>query len=290
MDLNSFLITLKNKYNYDDNLLQMVGQIVPAMINYFGQENEEKIIKSFLDTPIKFVNDDEQIQDFANQVGIKGEYRMPTFASGGYEEYFQLNENGQVERIPFVLIRNHEMNDEFLNMCIHEFCHMVMNYEKTKVVDDKIISKTGLIEDEITIMDAKSDVKSSNVAFEEAINEYDAREITYMITGRRIENGNYGMYYSYITPLMENSDARQVIDQSRLNGDNTWQSVLGIELSEEYKNGLEDFVKINRNFSIPRVEKKALRDEQKQKMWELMQIVKEQTNEFKIMESKGRLS
>ena len=248
--MDEFINQLKEKYNYNDKLIELLYPIITNMTEYFGEESKDKILGTFMDVPIHFVETREDIIEYTQSLGIKDEYILPTVASGGYEEYFQLNDNKNVQRIPFILIRSNyakDKPDEQLAILIHEICHAIMNYNNAIIEGNKIHSKTGLIEEEIEILDdeIKTNRKTSvgkNVAIEEGLNEYDARCITRMVLGRDYETSAYGTYVSYVKPVMDNEEVRKLIDYSRLNNTDEWKEVLGEELSQEFMDSLTNWV------------------------------------------------
>ena len=275
MSIDDFLNVLSSKYNYDEQLISLFKSIVPAMIQYFGKEYEEKILKAFLETPIGFVKTPEDVQKFANSRGVKGTYRMPLVASAGYENYFQLNDNNQIEEIPFIIIREGRINNEYLNTVVHELCHMVMNYQKSQIIDNKVFTPIGMAKNEIEFVNGQPVVKSEGMNFEEGLNEFDARSITKSITGEEVQNGAYGTYYNYVSVLMNDDEYRKIVDQSRLNGDDSWKDILGTELSNEYVNALEEYSKALFDRSIPRDQRKILKAAKEDEMIRLMGIVKD---------------
>lgn len=261
--MEELLTLLKAKYNYDDKLLNLLKTIIFNMIIYFGEENANLIKSAFLETPIKVVKDRSDGENFFKFLGIKDKYSFPTFADGAYEEKIQINNAGKPERITCILMRTDDFNtDASLCGLVHELCHMVMNYGKIIIKDNKIISKTGLIQEEYEIKDGEINLTTrKDVAFEEGINEYDARKITELILGRKPEDKNlaYALQFSYVSPLMNDEDSRKIVNQSRLNGDNDWMNILGFELSQKYKDAINEYVSISFNISINDEEKEILK-------------------------------
>ncbi len=270
MNIDEFLNLISDKYHYDEHLIELLRKIIPSMIRYFGEEYETRILSSFLNTPIGFVRNSEDVQKFANNLGVKGIYTMPSVASAGYENYFQLNDDNQIESISFIIVREHDVDEQYLDTLVHEFCHMVMNYGKYQIIDNKVYSQMGVSKDIIEIVDGQLKVKSEGLNFEEGLNEFDARRITKMITGRELEKGAYQLYYDYVSYLMMDEKSRSIVNESRLNGDDEWKIVLGEELSNDYLNALEDYSKTAFDFSISKNERKVLKN---QKFEEMIRLI-----------------
>ena len=203
MEEKVLLKYLKDKYNYNDSVMKILEMIIPSIIEYYGEENKSRVINSFIETPICFVKDNNDVNEFVESLGIKDKIYFGTIGNGAYEEHYQLNSNGSLERIPFILIRDVELSDDKLDTIIHECCHMISNYGQSKIIDGKIIKIFGFNKEIYEIEDGKIVKKESeNNSLEEGFNELDARMITKMITGRPVPNGNYGLFYEYAEQLM----------------------------------------------------------------------------------------
>ena len=257
--MDKYFDIIQKKHNYDDQFMIILKAILENMINYYGEEYTDKILSTFIDTPIEFVSSNEKILEFTKSLGIKKDYTIPQMAKAGFEEYFQLDDDGNIQRIPFILVRFSQSEDDKvkqLGILVHEMCHAVMNYGKSTIEENKIICRTGIIEEEIDITpdglkDKREFIHGKNVQIEEGFNEYDARCITRMITGQVNKADAYGANVSYVAPLMNNPETRKIIDNSRLNGTDEWKEILGEELTQEYIDSFTDWVKNLLSFSTP---------------------------------------
>ena len=285
MDISELLSELKTKYNYDDDLLNLLGPIITNMISYFGEEYSSIITNAILETPIGFVENREDINNFAHSLGVKKDYSIPTFASAAYEEYFQLDENNNIQRIPFIIIRSNydkDKPDQRLGTIVHELCHMVMNYGKSRIEGNRVYSKTGLIEEEIIVTPDGKISNDENTPIEEGLNEYDARMITQMILGRTYETTTYNTYYMYVSPVMNNEELRHAIDISRLNGDNSWMELMGEELSIEFMESFNNYISSALSFKATDEEREAYKNKSVETFNKMKELMQNYNNEHTI--------
>ena len=69
MNIEDILIKLKEKYNYNDDLLNFIHKIIGGMIIYYGEENKDKIFNTFLTTPISFYQTQDDVNKFYTSIG-----------------------------------------------------------------------------------------------------------------------------------------------------------------------------------------------------------------------------
>ena len=267
MNIDESINIICQKYGYDTSQREFLKNIIVNMINYYGEEYCEKIISTFLDTPIIYFETNEELSSAVKNLGINEDYYLSVVASAAYEEYYQKDENGNTQRIPFIMVRTNRSTDnpdQHLSLIVHEMCHAVMNHNKQNIEGDTVYSKTGLIEDQYIYDGQKYKSTSVNVPVEEGINEYDARKITQMILGREYKSTCYGMYVDYVSSLMNNSDIRKAINDSRLNGDDNWKQLIGEENANEFIKSLNDYNNAIFNYSDNKEEVLALKEQYEQ--------------------------
>ncbi len=245
MNIEEVISKLKEKYNYNEGLLNFLHKAINGMIIYYGEENKDKIFNTFITTPIGFYQTQDDVNKFYTSIGISKVENMPIVASGGYLEKFQINDNNQLERIPSVLIKNTGMesneNNEYYETIIHEYCHAFMNYGKFSIDGNKITTSTGLIKSTITFDNGIETYDEKHTAIEEGMNDYDAINITKLIFGKAVGSKVYERNVKYVSMLMDDDCLRQIINSSRINGDNEWKKILGDELSDRFLNSFENY-------------------------------------------------
>lgn len=232
--MNDLLNLLKSKYNYDDNLLNFLGTLIPIMIEYFGEEYRDKIISSFLETPIimtkntigKEIGEDDSnllLAGGAYCYGIKVENNKPKISS-----------KVVVPSLPIKPFSFENVRD--VGRLVHELCHMV----KCGLIinhDEKVIINYCGLEQTVGIIDNnKFSIQSSNDAggLDEALNAIDETIIMQKIYPNYELNSNYRRLVSYIWPMIDgNVEFLNCIRQSQFNGSSNYQEYLGIETSEK---------------------------------------------------------
>lgn len=244
MNIEDVIVKLKEKYNYNDDLLSFFHKVIGGMIIYYGEENKEKIFNTFLNTPFGFYQTQDDVNKFYTSLGIKNLEVMPIVASGGFLEKFQIN-NNQFERIPSILIKNtgteSNENNEYYETIIHEYCHAFMNYGKYSIDGNKITTSTGLIKSTITFDNGNEIYEQRYTAVEEGMNDYDAINITKLIFGKAVGSKVYERNVKYVSMLMDDDYLRQIINSSRINGDDEWKKILGAELSDRFLESFENY-------------------------------------------------
>ena len=263
MNVDYVCEVIKEKFGYEEIDFALIKSFILASIQYFGEEYSDKIYRTFLETPIIFFSDRDDLLKKVNNLGIKGDYRLASVATAAYEEFYQKNEDGVIERIPFVLLRNDRKDDldKLITDLSHELCHAIMNKDKQIIDGDTVYTKTGLIEEVITFNGSEKNMQSINSGIEEGLNEYDARRITEIILGKSFNDGAYQTYVEYVSSLMNNDVLRKIIDSSRLNGDDLWKQVIGEELSNEFISSLMNYENaVMGNRDLPKEKRKEIRN------------------------------
>lgn len=295
MTVEEILQQLKDNFNYNDDLLGLLGQIIPAMINYYGEEYTENVVNPLLETPIVICDTREQMVEASKRMGLDVEFVVPSSADAGYEQHFQYNENKEIVRKPLIMINssrdNEERHEQFIETIIHEMCHMVMNYGKYQIDGNVIHSTTGFIEDEIKEENGVFKEHSKGIAFEEGLNDYDARRIAEALLGRTdIKFTSYGLYVDYVSTIMNNPIIRKAVNQSRLNGDNEWMNLLGEEFSKDFMDSLNDYQHFIFGVHMEdKDEKKRIQDEKFNHLQELYNKAQQMANELNVEENKTRI-
>lgn len=227
---------LKEKYNYDYELLTFLETLIPAMVDYFGEEYNEKIVASFLETPIIITG-----KTLTDEIGIKNRNDL-LFAGGGYCHGVEIIDGNPV-RISKVIKNGIGGNNNFdfndlrqVGDLVHELCHMVKSGINVEYNSNQIIDYCGLSKHYGTIVNGEYIVQSNNkgTGLEEASNAIDEMNIMKMIYGDYEITSNYARLASYIYPMIyENEDFLSIVRESQFNGSSEWKSYLGDELSDE---------------------------------------------------------
>lgn len=249
MTIEDAVLKIKERYNYDIELTNIIAKVISGMITYYGEENQEKIFNTFMDTPIAFYETQEDVANFYKSLGIRNVDLMPGIASGGFLEKFQLNDANEVERIPSILIKRptsmeNDVLDAFYETIVHECCHAFMNYGKSHFENGKITTSTGLIKTKITLSKDDDIVEDEFVNVEEGMTDYDAIVISNLVFGRGKGSKIYDANVKYVSTLMNDDQLRKIVNSSRADGDDKWKSILGTELSDRFLNAFENYYSV----------------------------------------------
>lgn len=210
-----------NKYNYSIELAQFLKDVYRALIDYFGESNEEIIYNALLSCPIISSKNcyDELLKlgliDIDNNMVTMNDLKI---SSGVYESKPKIiHQNGKftissIERA--IVIKDLDVNNKVSKATlIHEIGHLVKSYYNEYEIDGNILTfKSGLIEKkyQLEIINEKVQkrlILELGVGLEEGFNslleEDIARKIidpNYQSTGYGLVNGiasNFKKYLSF---------------------------------------------------------------------------------------------
>lgn len=229
---------LKEKYNYSDEFIDLLKVIVFNVIDYYGEEYKARILDKFMETPILLLDKDstkEDILKFENSIGSK-KHNVNCINFPGFEEGFQLDENGNIERIPYIIIPNVDLLDKAsMFSLIHEIGHMIMlnNIE----INDNCVSYTiGVLKVTLKKENGRLVETDKYLYMEEGFNQLDALSITNnIISNYNPERIGYAFYYGMWNYLLRDEKLKKRAIDSRLNGNNEclkiFEDILGSELA-----------------------------------------------------------
>ena len=241
--MSEYINELKSKYGYSEELSDFLSQLLPVIINYYGEEYKDVILSALSNCEIHFQSKDEDTKEYLNSYfGVNKEWEMPSLAGAFYHNEVDIR-NNQVVAKPIVYVKSvyYGMympfdfnNDKQVSTLIHEICHLIKGYGKLKNENGKIIDSTGLMKvtydysQENGILEEKHDM----VGIEEALNDVETAQILEMMTGRKQEVTGYKAAGYSATRLLEHSDLAKEIRISQFRGDDSWIKYLGEEASK----------------------------------------------------------
>lgn len=241
--MSEYINELKSKYGYSEELSDFLSQLLPVIINYYGEEYKDVILSALSNCEIHFQSKDEDTKEYLNSYfGVNKEWEMPSLAGAFYHNEVDIRDN-QVVAKPIVYVKSVYYgiympfdfnNDKQVSTLIHEICHLIKGYGKLKNENGKIIDSTGLMKvtydysQENGILDEKNDM----VGIEEALNDVETAQILEMMTGRKQEVTGYKAAGYSATRLLEHSDLAKEIRISQFRGDDSWIKYLGEEASK----------------------------------------------------------
>ena len=257
--MDKYLLKLKAKYGYSDELLSILEKLVP----YFKKEfnvSEDIIFNALLECEIHIQGEFENITWFLKEYfGVYGDditnVKLEFPAIGRANTYkYVFTENGQIfsKRIIYLATKIlYEYNSFFkkdhdLSAFIFELCHLIKGYNKSKIEDGKLVDSSGLSR-HTYLYDAfkgNFEVNSFGIGIENALNEVDASNIFHAFTGREYKP-TYSSAFDCIKALLKNKKMAEVIRNSQKNGDDNWIRYLGEDDSKVLIDNF-DFLVYNR--------------------------------------------
>ncbi len=281
--MSEYINELKFKYGYSEELSDFLSQLLPVIINYYGEEYKDVILSALSNCEIHFQSKDEDTKEYLNSYfGVNKEWEMPSLAGAFYHNEVDIR-NNQVVAKPIVYVKSVYYgiympfdfnNDKQVSTLIHEICHLIKGYGKLKNENGKIIDSTGLMKvtydysQENGILDEKNDM----VGIEEALNDVETAQILEMMTGRKQEVTGYKAAGYSATRLLEHSDLAKEIRISQFRGDDSWIKYLGEEASKLL---IENFdILVNAMYiSFKDINSKAKRELLYQKMAKAQELI-----------------
>lgn len=259
--MDELLKYLKTNYNYSDELLKFLNTLIPTMINYYGEEYKDKIIATFVNTPI-FLEGSEFFKDESIQ-------NMVDFTTAGGHLCETRVENGSIIKTGKVILNNNDFNFNDIHMVgilVHELCHAV----KSGIINnqDSAVTYIGLEQIKETIVNADVFVQSNNkgIGLEEALNAMDEYNIMNMLYGNYDITSQYKRLFSIVSQFVNgNEELLHLIRESQFKGTSVWETYLGEEKSKE----LIELCNIHNDYMTHRVFELLTDEKLKQEFFEI---------------------
>lgn len=152
--MNEFLDELRSKYDYDDETLEMIGGIIPSIIEVFGEENIEKIKNAFLGTKIIFYDTVSEANELLEQYFKDGrKNRVSKLATGGgfFEDDVKVVDD-QIVSYKSVIGISKGSKEKALSTLTHEISHLVSSRPPYLTENGTVVFNTGFSCDEYEIV------------------------------------------------------------------------------------------------------------------------------------------
>lgn len=234
--MEEVLIKIKEKFNYSDELMLFIQNIIPIMIEYYGYEYSGKIISGFLNNPI--ILTDKGIKEELNDV--TDEYNT----TAGVYKSDTIMENGVPVNRGRVIVSVESEKLDFSNTIkigtlVHELCHMVKSGANLDVKNNKIIWNNGLMKSSGIMRDGSFIEESYNngEGLEESLNKFDEINIMNRLYGNYSSNDNvYSRLLNIIgNSIIENELLMSKIKESQMTGNNAFDEFVGYEIAEKFR-------------------------------------------------------
>ena len=241
--MNEYIINLKNKYGYSDELLEFLVELIPNLIKFYGEEYQDVILEALANCEIHFQRKDEDPITFLNSYfNVSKKWDMPDLGGAFYHNEIKVSDS-KIEAKPIIYLKRtyygmympFDFNDDTdVNTLIHEICHLIKGYGKLRIENDKIIDSTGLMKETYSYSLENGVVKEKEemVGIEEALNEIESTQILEMMRGRKMKIIGYATASYSARELLEHDDIAKILRISQFHGDDIWIQYLGEEQSK----------------------------------------------------------
>lgn len=233
--MNEYLKKLQEEYGYSKELTEVLGNIIPAFVEHFGQENEQLILDAISSCEIHMQEEKEKPEEYLSEFfPDKDIEKLPTMARAFYESMPIIN-NDNISSKRLIYMRNSDLQSETtITTLVHEMGHLIKAYDKEYLeVDGKIQKRDGI---STTIMTKDKETgkyiskEESNTAIEEAINCYDEEKIMSIILDREFADVNYSYHFNEaINPLFKNQELVTAFRNAQLHGTDEHIKLIGKE-------------------------------------------------------------
>lgn len=242
--MNEYILELKTKFGYNDELTDFLTKLIPNLIIYYGEEYKDVILSTLSNCEIHIQNKDEDPTAFLNSYfNVNEEWDLSKFIIGGiYHNNIKIKDN-KIDTKPIIYIRRDYVvaykpfdfnNEEHLSNLIFEICIAIKGYKKPTIENKKIVESIGLLKN-IYSYSKEDDIKfekSYMKGIEIAINTVETKEILEMITGKKQEVHGIKSAGHSAMRLLEHKDIAKIIRFSQFHGDDSWIKYLGEEQSD----------------------------------------------------------
>ena len=213
--MKEFLKKLKSNNNYSDELINMLGSIIPSFINVLGEQYRSRIYE-LIERIHFFEYDDLNVggEHLTNYFDNGKEYRINSIAIGGgfVEDGYYVDENKNVSQKLVVGVSKTNSNNKIQTL-IHEICH-ALSFSNGILDGDYIITTTGFNKTKYKYNGKYIDEKVSDeyLIFNEIITENLAMQIMDDYDNNVIhEPSSYNGYVNYFKELFRNPKLNYII-------------------------------------------------------------------------------
>lgn len=248
--MKEYIDTIKNKFGYKEDLCEFLEKVLPIMINHFGDDKREQILKTFSNVEIHIEKENETYEDFVRErYGPSADTYHPVGAAGVHIPRVRADENKNIIEdhvvYAFKTIGKGFSFDNVSNVStlIHEMCHALKGYGNYAVVGDQIVSTTGFRKHYADLSGNEIEAPGEiGVGLDEAFNCYDEEVITSAFFGIEYKAGSYSHITDVIGELMEHEDIREAVRIAQFSNPLLLEIVLGTDNYKQLTQSTYDIV------------------------------------------------
>ena len=236
--MDEYLKKLQEGYGYNEELTEVLGKIIPAFIQHFGQENEQLILDAISSCEIHMQQENETPEEYLSEFfPHKDIGRIPAIAVAFYDSMpIVTNEGISSKRLIYLTSKGSSdlQNEQTMATLVHEMGHLIKAYNKEYSIANGQIQKRDGIATTVITRDEETGKyvagEEAHTGIEEAINCYDEEKIMSIILGRQFDSYSYFHKLNEgINPLYANQELVNIFRNAQLNGSNEHIKYLGAE-------------------------------------------------------------
>lgn len=233
-----YLEKLKNKYKYDDKVINALSKIIPSMILYYGKDYEEVILNAIFDCEIILCNSHQTISKVLNErkltkcvftsdiSDIDLKCAESVYVPNVKLSYNENNNSYEIDKIDRIIVTSHTYNYDSLKgleVLSHALCHLVKSYNNEFIIDENIVTVKNGISYEIRKIVYDKEIymellEEKAKGLEEGLNLYDTEKVVSAIYNDNYKSYDFNSIYTVALLLKEKYGLKDEINGYELEG------------------------------------------------------------------------
>ena len=218
---STFVNKLKEKYNYDEKTIKALSLIIPALINYYGEDYSDIILSAIFNCEIIYCNSHQTISKVLNDrrltksvggspvsdIDVK---RAESIYVPNVEIVYNKDTNSyEIAKIDRLIVTSHTYNYDSLKgleVLTRAICRLIKSYNSEIVIDENTVTfrygiahekRKIVYDDEITL----DFIEDYGKGLEEGFNLYDTEKIVSSIYSNDYKCYDYYSVYTIASIL-----------------------------------------------------------------------------------------
>lgn len=230
---------LRNKYNYNDKVINALGKIIPSIIKYYGEEYESLILDAIFNTEIIACSSKETISKVLNEkestpltrtskVGdIDLKRKESVYVPNIKIKYDEISNTYKIEDLNRVIVTSHTFNYDSpkgIEVLTHALCHLVKSYkDEVQIFENTVTIRNGISYEKRKIVYGENItlelIEDFGKGLEEGFNLFDTEMIVSMVLGDVYKSYDYDSINAIAVVLKDKYDLLKEINSYEMLGD-----------------------------------------------------------------------